>query len=334
MKRIYGVIIIMFALSFAFAANAQEANEMDTFFNELEARYTAAPDDQAKLDICKEALTKYPESDYTMMLLDLAKMHSVDLDQLDDYIPLAENTQERVEDPRLKSKIERLLLETFGQAKNLDKLNRTAERLAGGDEKDFNLYYDLVRAYTDAEQWGPVLSYADKGGSFATAEAYKKDYPDREMSTEELTSRGNNRKGLLLTYSGWAKANTGRPVDALKDFETAEPLVHVTYMGYSYGKLDYFWGLTLMQSGLLDDALQRLSPLAIFGEDEDAQEAMKKTYINKNGSDSNYDEFIKQQRRKYSRQIDDFSLAGYDGGRLQLSSLKGKVIVVTFWFPT
>jgi hypothetical protein len=105
-------------------------------------------------------------------------------------------------------------------------------------------------------------------------------------------------------------------------------------MGYSYGELDYFWGLTLTQSGLLDDALQRLSPLAIFGEDEDAQQAMKKAYIMKNGGDSNYDEFIKQQRHKYSRPIDDFALAGYDGARLQLSSLKGKVIVLSFWFPT
>jgi hypothetical protein len=334
MKKINGVIIVLFALAFAFASNAQDTDEMETYFNEMEARYTEAPDDKAKLELCKEALAKYPESDYTMMLLDLAKMHSSELDQLDDYIVLAEDIQSRVEDSRLKSRIDRLLLETYGEAKHLDKLNRTADKLIGAEEKDFNLYYDLIRAFTDAEQWEPVLSYAAKGEQFATPEAYKKDYPDREMTPDELESRGKNRKGLLLTYSGWAKANTGRPVDALKDFEKAEPLVHSTYMGYSYGKLDYFWGLTLTQSGLLDDALQRLSSLAIFGEDEDAGGALKKAFIKKNGDESNYDEFIQQQRRKYSRQIDDFSLAGYDGSLLQLSSLKGKVIVLAFWFPT
>jgi hypothetical protein len=213
-------------------------------------------------------------------------------------------------------------------------LNSLAGKLIGESEKNFNLYYDLIRAFTEAEQWKPVLSYAEKGNAFATAEAYKNDYPDREMSSDELESRSKNRKGLLLTYSGWAKANSGQPTDALKDFKEAENLIHYTYMNYSSGKLDYFWGLTLIQSGLLDDALHRLSPMAIFGEEEDAQAAMKDAFIKKNGSDANYDEFVKQQRLKFSKQIDDFSLADYDGNQLALSSLKGKVIVLAFWFPT
>lgn len=335
MKKNHWLILVLIAFaSISFTANAQDADEMETYFNEMEAKYDAAPDDKAKLELCKEALAKYPESEYTNMLLYLAKEHSAELDQMDDFILLAEKIQGQVEDQRLKSRIDRLLLEAFGEAKKIDSLNEMAEKLTGEGEKNFNLYYDLIRAYTDAEQWEPVLSYSQKGEQFATADAYKNDYPDREMSSEELTSRGNNRKGLLLTYAGWAKANTGRPVDALKDFAKAERLVHYTYMGYSNGELDYFWGRTLEQSGLLDDALQRLSPMAIFGEEEDALEALKEVFVKKNGGESNFDEFIKQQRLKFSRQIDNFSLAGYDGDRLELSSLKGKVILLAFWFPT
>jgi hypothetical protein len=335
MRKISTLLFVLLALcAFAFTANTQEEDPMDTYFNEMEAKYTAAADDKAKLELIKESLAKYPETDYTVMLIDLAKQHSVELDQVDDFVLLAEKIQNQVESPRMKNGIDRILLETFAEIKDIDRLNGMAEKLTGEGEKNFNLYYDLVRAFTVAEEWNPVLSYAQKGEQFATPEAYKKDYPDREMTDKELTSRGKNREGLLLTYAGWAKANTGRPIDALNDFGKAEKLIHYTYMDYSYGKLDYYWGLTLIQSGLLDDALNRLSPLAIFGEEEDAQQAMKETYTKKNGSDSNYDEFVKQQRMKFSKQIDDFSLADYDGNQVALSSFKGKVVVVSFWFPT
>jgi len=335
MKRICCLLIVLAVLlSLAWAANAQEPDEMEAFFTELEAKYTAAPDDAAKLEICKEGLTKYPDTDYTVMLLDMAKGHSIELDRVDDFIELAEKTRGLVESESTKERIDQLLLETFGQVKDIARLNAVAEKLLGEAEKNFNLYYDLIRAYTDAEQWEAVLEYVKKDEPYATAEAYKKDYPDREMSAEELESRAKNREGLLLTYSGWAKANMGNPVDALKDFEKAKNQVHMTYMGYSYGELDYFWGLTLMQAGRTEDALQRLSPLAIFGEDEEAQEALKKAFVKTHGDEANYDEFVAQQRRKFARPIDDFTLAGYNGDRLRLLSFKGKVIVLSFWFPT
>lgn len=335
MRKICTLLCVLLVLgAFTFTVNAQEEDPMETYFNEMEAKYTAAPDDKAKLELCKEALAKYPETDYTVMLLDLARGHSIEVDQVDDFILLAEKIRDQVESPRMKNDIDRLLLETFAEIKDIERLNGMAAKVIGESEKNFNLYYDLVKAFTDAEQWDAVLSYAKKGEQFATPEAYKNDYPDREMTAEELASRGKNREGLLLTYAGWAKAKTGRPVDALSDFAKAEKLVHYTYMNYSYGKLDYYWGLTLIQSGLLDDALNRLSPLAVFGEEEDARQAMKEAYVKKNGSEANYDEFVKQQRLKFSKQIDDFTLADYNGDAVALSSFKGKVIVLSFWFPT
>jgi len=31
---------------------------------------------------------------------------------------------------------------------------------------------------------------------------------------------------------------------------------------------------------------------------------------------------------------DDFTLPDYDGGQLTLSSLRGRVVLLAFWFPT
>jgi hypothetical protein len=103
MKKILFNLVALIALcAFAFTGNAQEAEEIEAYFNEMEAKYTEAPDDKAKLELCKEVLAKYPESDYTVMILNMAKWHSTQLDQMNDFIALAEKIQGQVEDARTK----------------------------------------------------------------------------------------------------------------------------------------------------------------------------------------------------------------------------------------
>lgn len=336
MKKTFLATALLAALLAAMiaAVPAFSQGETEAKIDSMMAAYDGAKDAQAKLALVREALSAYPESQYTASLLDMAREHCAELEQMDEFIRLANEVRGRVEGADAKKSIDRTLIAAFGEMKDVARLDETAARYIGESEEKFNLFYDLVRAYTDAGAWSPVLQYAERAGRFASAEAFKKDYPDRKMSDEDLAQRGRNRQGLVLTYTGWAKANTGRPEEALKDFEAADALTTRAYMGYSDGKLDYFWGTTLAGDGKLDAALSRLAPLALFLEDEESRNAMKDAYVKKNGSDAGYDAFLKEQRMKHSRAIDDFTLARYDSTMLSLSSFKGKVLLVSFWFPT
>jgi tetratricopeptide (TPR) repeat protein len=329
---IFIIVILVCLIASALTVLAQD--EMQQFFADMETRYNAAEGDQARLDLCIEVLTKYPDTDYTRMIIGTAESHCSALDKLDEFILLAEKVQGQVESEEVKRWIDQRLLGVFGKTKKIDRLDNMAAKLSASGEENFNLYYDFIRAYTDAEQWAPIMKYAEKADPFANRDAYKKEYEDRDYSDEVLTKRGKNRKGLLLTYTGWALANTGDIETALKNFNDAGTMIMHAYTGQSDGKLDYFWGTTLIKAGKLDEALDRLAPLALYDGDEDAMALMKKAYIKKHGDDAKLDQFLKKQRVKFAKQIDDFTLKKYDGTELTLSSHKGKVIVLSFWFPT
>lgn len=333
MRTLFRVTVILVMLcACTLAVSAQESVEQT--IDSLMTVYDAAPDDAAKLAICKDVLHKYPVSNYTVPLLGVAKDHSAALDKMDDFVQFAEEIRGLVTDAKMQKGIDRLLLEAYGEAKLLDKLNILADKLASGDEQNFNLYFDLMKAYAGVEQWDNVLAYSDRARPFATPEAYKNDYPDRKMDDEELQERARNREGMIYTYSGWAKARKGMLDKAFEDFEAADARTKRMYLGDTYGELDYFWGRTLALSGKLDQALDRLAAKAIFGEDEESQAAMREAYIKKHGSEDQYGAFIETQRIRLARRIDDFSLKGYSGEDLTLSSFAGKVIVLSFWFPT
>lgn len=314
------------------AAPAQESAEQ--MIDSLMAAYDEASDDAAKLAVCEDVLQKYPESNYTVPLLGLAKEHSVELGALAEFVQFAEQIRSRVSSQETLDDIDRFMLETYGEAKQLDKLNTLAGRLTKDTEGDFNLYYDLAKAYADVEQWDAVLDYAERARPFATPEAYKNDYPDREMSDEVLEQRARNREGLIHTYAGWAKAQTGQFDAALDEFADADERTDRLYMGHTYGNLDYFWGQTLAMAGKTDQAIGRLAPRAIFGEDDETMAALRDVYIKKNGSEDGFDSFIESMRTKLARPVDDFTLKGYSGEELTLSSFNGKVILLSFWFPT
>jgi hypothetical protein len=332
MKMALITLILLILCVLAAPAPAQE--NVEQVIDSLMSEYEAAPDDAAKLSICLDVLGRYPESNYTVPLLGIAKDHSAALGKLDDFLLIAEKIRGQVTAEKMQGSIDRFLLETYGEAKHLEKLNVLAEKLTAGEEGNFNLFYDLIRAYTATEQWDRILAYTDQALPFANAEAYKNDFPDRKMTDDEIEERARNREGLLRTYSGWAKAHTGRIEQALEDFKFSDGITQRMYMGHTYGNLDHFWGVTLARAGKIDEALDRLAAKAIFGEDEDARKAMREAYAEKFGNDDQYDAFVEQQRMKLARKIDDFSLAQYTGEPLTLSSLQGKVILLSFWFPT
>jgi len=315
-------------------SNSKAKITVEQRIDSLMLDYDKAKNDTARLAVCLDVLEKYPESDYTVSLLSTVKSYSEELNRLDDFIPFAERLSKRIISPGIQVLVGRFLAGLYGELKDAGKLDAVAAKLEAAEQKNFMLFYDLIKAYTAVEKWQKVLELSENARFFATAESYKKDYPDREMTDKQIEEHGSNRRGLILTYAGWAKANSGNAKEALADFNKADGLMERTYLEYSDGELDYFWGRTLAGSGDSEKALDRLARKTLFGEDEASGKAMREAYVKMKGSNGGYDEYLSKRRAELAKTIDDFSLARYNGQKLSLSSFKGKVVLLSFWFPT
>jgi cytochrome oxidase Cu insertion factor (SCO1/SenC/PrrC family) len=73
----------------------------------------------------------------------------------------------------------------------------------------------------------------------------------------------------------------------------------------------------------------------VFAGDPDALLAMKAAYQGKNGSDKGFDAFLEALRAQLAPKVADFTLSDYQGKPHTWSDLqKGRVMLLSFWFPT
>jgi tetratricopeptide (TPR) repeat protein len=312
---------------------AQE-EDFESYFQKMTEKFRAAKDAQERLDLCQEFLAKYPDSNHTPTIVGAAKAQFAALDRSAEFIPMVKELLPKIEDAERLQRIRMALAEAYGEAGATKELTALAKEIVSGDKVTFNTYLPLIRSMVEAEMWDGVLQYAAKADSMANAEAYAKEFPDNKFTPEQLKERGDNRQGLLLTYAGWAKANSGRTAEALQDFQKAEPLVNKHYLGYSADELDLYWGKTLLMQDQAGAAMDRLASKAIFGNDESAREAYKAAYVKKTGSEEGFETFLDKQRPANARSLENVAFETYDGKKMELANFKGKVLLLAFWFPT
>jgi len=325
-------LLLVMAGAILFAAD--EKDGLESYFQEMSNKFRAAEDAQERLNLCQEFLKKYPDTTYTPTIVAAAKAQLAALDRSDEFVPLVKGLLARIEDPERQQRIRLLLAEAYGEAGATRELAGLAKKIVSGEKVTFNTYLPLIRSMVEAGMWPGVLDYAGQAEPLATAEAYAREFPDRKYSQEQLQEFARNRQGLLLTYAGWAKANTGQAETALRDFRKAEPLVNKHYLGYSADELDLYWGKTLLQQGQAAAALDRLASKAIFGSDEAAREACKAAYVKKTGAAEGFETFLEKQRPAIARTLDNLAFETYDGRKIELGDFKGKVLLLAFWFPT
>jgi tetratricopeptide (TPR) repeat protein len=313
---------------------AEEKDGFESYFQEMSNKFRAAEDAQERLSLCQEFLKKYPDTNYTPSIVAAAKAQFAAMDRPAEFVPMIKGLLDRIEDPERQQRIRLVLAEAYGDAGATKELAALAGKIVSGDQVTFNTYLPLIRSMVEARMWKGVLKYAGKAETFANAEAYAKEFPDRNYSQEQLQESARNRQGMLLTYAGWAKANTGQADEALADFQKAEPLVNKHYLGYSADELDLYWGKTLLQQGQAAAALERLASKAIFGNDESALDAYKAAYVKKNGSEDGFAAFMDKQRPAIARTLDNLAFETYDNQKIELGDFKGKVVLLAFWFPT
>jgi tetratricopeptide (TPR) repeat protein len=168
----------------------------------------------------------------------------------------------------------------------------------------------------------------------ANADSYKAEYPDYDLTDEEIAEAVDNRVGMLLVKDGWARAHRGETDEALADFARADKLVPRFYFDVPEYDLNLYWAQALMMKGDLEAAIEKYAFQGLVMGNEEAMAGLKKSYVGLHGNDSDFDTFATKLHYDIAPTFDGFELPDYDGKRRRFSNLRGDVTLVSFWFPT
>jgi hypothetical protein len=325
-------LLVLF-LPLATAAVAQL--DMETEYQALRDAYAETEAPAEKLTLVQNYLAKYPDSERAPRVLRSATY--LLREEMNDHTGAVDYTKEilaKVEDPETIGAIRLVLVGLYDAPAYAKELQAIAIEMAEAGQQSFANYLSLIRSATGAAEWAMVQDLCQTAHPLANATTFQADFPDRDFTEADLQKAGKNRKGLLGTYKGWALARSGNTDEALRTFAESEGLVRFNYLGVPENDLYLYWGQTLLETREYDAALMGLSKAAIWGYSEDALAAARRAYIAKNGNENGFDEFLWSVRQEHAKTIDNFTLVNYQDQKQSLSDLKGKVTLVTFWFPT
>lgn len=317
------------------ASGGAEAKTVKDLYGELaESRRDLATTEE-KLAVTKDFLDEHPESEVTARALDAVLYYQGEaLGDIEGAIAYGEELRGRVDSAEVVTAIDKVMIPAYGQAGMIDKMLSVAERLAASDDLSFNDHWNVIEAAAGAEKWDVARSYCEKARPLATAESYRADYPKRELSDEELAEAAENRLGMILVMTGWARANQGEIDAALVELAQADTLVPHSYVGTAEYGLDLYRAKTLIMKGDFEGAMDQFAVEALIMRNADAFAGMRKAYALLHGDTTGFDEYASEVHRSVARTMEDFRLSGYDGTTASFSDLRGDVTLLAFWFPT
>lgn len=190
---------------------------------------------------------------------------------------------------------------------------------------------DLMEAGAEFDDWAMVHEAASAGIEQATPEAYRADYPDRELTDDEIRESADRRRAMALSWLGWAQFQQGGVDEAMTSFEEAATVMPTNYFGVAGEPLPRLWGQALLASSVPEDGLQMLAAADLFAGDYEAKEIVEPILAARDDRDA----ILAAVRDRFARPLDDVTVADYDGTPHSLAELRGdKVMLLAFWFPT
>jgi tetratricopeptide (TPR) repeat protein len=209
-----------------------------------------------------------------------------------------------------------------------------ADRVAEAGALDFDDHWNVIEGASMAGDWQLVRDYCARARKMTNAAALRTEYPDRDLSQEEVEDALEQRAGMLLAMEGWARAHQGELDAALADFAAADQLIPRYYFDVPEYELYIYWGRTLIMKGEFEAAIERLATQGLILRNEKALTGLREAYVGMHGGVSGYEEYEVQLHRSIARPIDDFEMADYEGIRRRFSDLRGDVTLLTLWYPT
>jgi tetratricopeptide (TPR) repeat protein len=314
---------------------AEQTEAVDEAYKTVAAKRKVMDTPAARVEITKEFLNEYPSSKHTAGAVDAIYWYQgTELSDKKGALNYTEALRGRISDPEIAKEVDKLLIGYYGDAGMTTKMIEVVERLAAAGAIDFDDHWSVINGAVNAEDWKLARDYCDKARELATAEAFRAEYPNRDLSDGEVAEAVGHRAGMLLVADGWARANQGQLTEALADFAEADKLIPRYYFDIPEYDLYVYWGRTLMMLGDFEAAIERFAFNGLVMQNEEAMAGLKQAYARKNGDGSGFEEYAAELHRKVARTIDDFEMNDYAGTRHRFSKLQSEVTLLTFWFPT
>lgn len=336
--RLKAIFVIALTLALAVPAFAQDGHDSAQDYRESMTKYRAAETVDAKSAVWLGFLQRNPDTDYTVNIVNYL-VNSYYLRHLDDpaaALSFIEETAAKVVDAKRKRGLAVLTIGIHGRLKDGDKLGEIAQQLASSGEMGYDEHDAITRAAVEAEAWELALEHADAALSFATPEAIRAYYDEMGRKVDDLRVKKviGWRTGPSIASKGWALVKLGRVDEGKAVLEQAVGVTPHYFVGVPDSALDFYQAELLMDEGKYAEALDRIAPRAIFMGGDEAKELLRRAYVEVHGGEEGLDDFLWSKRLESAKPVGDFTLPDYEGNEHKLSDLRGKVTILSFWFPT
>ena len=291
---------------------------------------------EKRVKAARRFLHRHPDTTYTFTVASSAvQVLSGELGDPAGADELLVELLDEVKTPETRKALMQVRLGLLARRKDRGALRAVAAEVAGGAGARFGDHEAVLAAAVAAEDWALALEHADRALSFATAEAFRKELAGRPVRESVANSVVRRRRTVALGARGWALANTGRldeGVAALREAYEAD--VH-GYLGDTEMNTGRFLGQALAGAGKREEALDLLATEALFGNDRDAEAALKRLWLAGGGREDGWGAWLHGERLRRARKLDDVELADASGARRKLSAMRnGEVMFLAFWTPT
>jgi len=334
-----GFVTVAMAVLIAFTAGCsrQEVKPADEHaaYKAAKEAYLKAESAEDKAQICEDYLAAFPAGQHAASLAELViEYRGGELGEPEQAFATVNGALARATDPGVRFEMAMALRPLASEVKQPLDLKEVVDGLAATRPLTFGENLDVVKAAVKDASWELADERAQLALGQATLAAYRAQYPGRKLNDQQLAARVGKRQALALGYSAWAAFNLGRREEAEALFERAEEHATFNYLGACDTPLRRFRGEAALAQEQWEHAVELLEPPAIFGAEHVAMADLRKAYAGRSGSADGFDAYLAEARRRLAKQVDDFTLADYEGAAHALSESSHNVTLLAFWFPT
>ena len=311
---------------------AQDAATEEDFNKTMET-HRGLTSEEEKFQLWNDFLTRNPNSDYTAGTIDyLAMRHYIGrLEDAEGAIAFAKEHLANLTDERFVDDGKRLMFNLYAETGNKDEIGRMASEMKDPTIRDC---MNVANAGLKIEDWELVQKFSHLALEMNTAETIKAEAGDRELTEEQIQNSIGRTSGTAYTNLGWAQMNLGDAEAAAESFAKAEPHIPFNYAGVAWSEFSTYMTKALMKKGDYEGAMKRIAPDAITMGDKDALALYKEAYLANGGNEAAFEGHVADMRGTIARTMPDFHAYDYDGNKVEYGSVKGKVTLLAFWFPT
>lgn len=330
------ILLIWLNCLILLAVPAAQAEDAPDPLEVAKGSFMAASNPQTKLAVALDFLGTYPEHPESYQVVgEAARLLSGPLDDHSGAVALVGKYLARAGDSEARFSLQEILLDLYSSPGYGDDLQELVGQMYDQKAMSYVDHLTVIRAATEAEAWSLVDEQAAAAEPQATPEAFGAAYPDRGFSEEYIKKAGQNRQGLLKTYTGWSAARQGDTKRAIQDFKKAESLVRQSFFKLPENDLYRYWGRTLVSMGDTDKGLKMLSLAGLYGSDGEAADLARSTYLDLGKSEGDYENYLWKLRTKNAVKMVDFQANDYTDATVSYNGLRGKkATLLAFWFPT